>query len=214
MRMTKHKCFMDFEKEETWLGGMAKDGWRLVSVSSLGGYRFTKAEPSEQNYRIDYRSFKSRWDFEDYIQLFTDSGWVHIAGTRHSGSQYFLQANPESGGDIFSDSASRAGRYRRGSQMWLSLVLIYSVIFTGMAASGGVNLEAILNPKALYYTPGLWELTGGQFIRAFLFETPFALARGFSWIIYLIILLIFLYQAVRLMIAGRKQQYEGEREKR
>ncbi len=34
-----------------------------------------------------------------------------------------------------------------------------------------------LNPDAIYLKPGLWELEGATFWRAFLFETPFALLR-------------------------------------
>lgn len=210
--MRKYKSFMDFTKEEKWLNEMARDGWRFVSRSAFGGYRFETAEPKEQNYRIDYRSFKSMADYEEYLQLFADSGWIHAAGSRSSGLQYFVQTEPQQGADIFSDTAGKAGRYRRGAQMWLSLVFLYGVVFAVMAFSGAVNLGAVLDPKALYYTPGLWELTGTEFWRAFLFETPFALARSFAWVLYLIVLLVFLYQAVRLMIAERKQRYEGGRE--
>lgn len=210
--MRKYKNFMDFTKEEKWLNEMAEDGWRFVSRSAFGGYRFEKAEPKEENYRIDYRSFKNRWDYEDYLQLFADSGWLHAAGSQGSGLQYFVQAAPQKGADIFSDTAGKAGRYRRGAQMWLSLVFLYGLVFAVMAISGAVNLQAVLDPKVLYYTPGLWERTGAEFWQAFLFETPFALARGFAWVLYLIMLLVFLYQAVRLMIAERKQRYERGRE--
>ena len=38
--------------------------------------------------------------------------------------------------------------------------------------------------KQAYFTPGLWDKEGGDFIFAFLFETPFALLRfGTPWLL-------------------------------
>ena len=204
--MTKHKFFIDYSKEEAWLRGMAVKGWLFTARTSFG-YRFAQAQPSEQNYRIDYRAFKSRTDFTDYITLFADSGWQHVAGSKNSGAQYFVQAAPDADEDIFSDSASRAGRYRRSSEVWLSLLMCYSVLFTGVASTGAIEIAHIFNFKALYYTPGLWQMSGFSFWRAFLFETPFALGRGFSWLLLLIMIGVFLFMAIKTMLAAKAENH-------
>jgi hypothetical protein len=43
-----------------------------------------------------------------------------------------------------------------------------------------VNIGAIINPRELYFTPGLWDKQGAAFLGSFLFETPFALMRGIA----------------------------------
>ena len=40
-----------------------------------------------------------------------------------------------------------------------------------------INLGALVNPKELYLTPGLWDKQSVAFLWSFLFETPFALMR-------------------------------------
>jgi len=53
------------------------------------GYKFRETEPEETMIKIDYRLFKKKEDFIDYLTLFEDSGWQHIAGRKSSGTQYF-----------------------------------------------------------------------------------------------------------------------------
>ncbi|GMQ59403.1 hypothetical protein AN1V17_38000 [Vallitalea sediminicola] len=45
-----------------------------------------------------------------------------------------------------------------------------------------VDINALLHPKLLYYTPGLWERSGTAFWKGFLIETPMVLLRGFVWL--------------------------------
>lgn len=63
--------------------------------------------------------------------------------------------------------------------MWLSLAMSYIPISIPLVLRNTVDINAIMNPKLLYYTPGLWQKTGMNFWKAFLFETPFAINRGF-----------------------------------
>lgn len=63
------------------------------------------------------------------------------------------------------------------------------------------------DPKALYYTPGLWEKTGAAFWTAFLFETPFALGRGFAWLLFP--LLIGLYLIFSAMAKSRYRRLKS-----
>ncbi|MGG6309389.1 DUF2812 domain-containing protein [Paenibacillus macerans] len=193
--MRQFKFFIDFEKEEQWLSDMAKKGY--VFAGKAFSYEFKASEPEEAVIKIDYRQFKSQADFGDYVALFEDSGWLHVAGSKYSGTQYFKKAGDQSSNDIFSDVDSKAGRYQRWSQMWFTLACCYIPIFAAMVSTGLVDATAFIDPKALYYTPGLWEKTGASFWQAFLFETPFALGRGFSWLLFpLLIALYLLFSAM------------------
>ncbi|MFF2480244.1 DUF2812 domain-containing protein [Paenibacillus sp. NPDC058071] len=181
--MRKYRFFTKFEKEEQWLNEMARNGYKLTGKQL--GYRFELADPENANIRIDYRKFKSRSAYEDYRALFEDSGWEHAAGGKDSGYQYFRRRPMQNGSKdehIFSDEGSKAGRYKRVSHMYLLLALLYIPIFAVMIWTGMIEGAAYVNPKALYFTPGLWEKTGAGFWGAFLFETPFALFRGAIWL--------------------------------
>lgn len=185
------KFFIDFTKEEQWLNEMAINGYELINNSF--GYKFKKITPEEATYRIDYRTFKFQKDFIDYCTLFEDSGWRHISGTKSSGKQFFKKISPDSEEDIFSDNLSRASRYKRASNIWLTFSLCYLTILISFINTNTINLEAFVNPKSLYYTPGLWEKTGLDFLGAFLFETPFALSRGFIWLLFPICISFYIY---------------------
>ena len=124
----------------------------------------------------------------EYRTLFEDSGWKHLSGTKFSGNQYFMQTADAVGTDIFSDEASRAARYRRLAYDMLSMMCIFFPFVIISYNQGTLGLDAIISPQELYLTPGLWELNGAEFWRAFLFETPFALMRGFSAIFGLMFL--------------------------
>lgn len=202
--MRKLKCFINYDKEEQWLNSMAIKGYQLKDVSF--GYKFHVKEPEDTIIRIDYRTFKNNKDFIDYCTLFEDSGWKHIAGTKSSGTQYFKKTNKSSEDDIFSDAASKAGKYKRVSDMWSTLAVCYFPIFLAMVNNKNIDINAMLNPKLLYYTPGLWESTGLQFWRKFLFETPFALMRGFAWVLFPIAIVLFLSFSIKARSMYHKQK--------
>jgi len=190
--MKKFKFFINFAKEERWLETMAENGWQLKSAVFC--YDFYSAPSEQAAIRIDCRTFKNNQDFLDYCALFEDSGWKHIAGSKHSGNQYFKKISEDSNDDIFSDSVSRAGRYKRLSNMWGLISVIYWLpILVELLSSGGVNLNGISNPKSLYYTPGLWEMSGFEFWGKFLFETPFAFFRGYWWISFLVMIGFYIF---------------------
>lgn len=194
--MRKLKFFLNFEKEETWLIEMATKGFEFVGKSFT--YQFRPAEPENVNIKIDYRKFRSKEDFIDYITLFEDCGWKHIAGTKSSGTQYFKKVSESADVDIFSDPDSRAFRYKRLSKMYMTLAIFYLPILIGLISQDYLYASALLNPKELYYTPGLWEKAGMDFWGAFLFETPFALFRAiivFFFPIMVILYLIFSFKA-------------------
>jgi hypothetical protein len=174
--MFRIKYFLDFAKEEKWLNEMAHGGWELVKVDAV--YHFQPADPQDALIRIDYRNFHSRADYENYVTLFEDSGWQHVAGSRHTGLQYFKRVSPASAEDIFSDDRSRAERFQRFARIWFSIAMAELLIMIIMGVSGAMDLQALIQPRHFYLTPGLWERQGAAFWSAFWFETPFALFRA------------------------------------
>lgn len=203
--MRKFNWFFNFEKEEAWLKEKANEGWFLIGTSF--GYEFAPGQPQDFTYRIDYRTFKSKTDFQDYVSLFEDSGWHHVAGSRWSGTQYFVRTRPDVSDDIFSDDASKAARYRRSSETWFTLFLVYAVFTVISVSNGSIDPSVYLHPQEWYYTPGLWERTGASFWAGFLFETPFALGRGLFGLILIIVTGIFAYMAIRSFLMGRKSRF-------
>ncbi|MED0971623.1 DUF2812 domain-containing protein [Bacillus paramycoides] len=197
--MWRLKFFVDFEKEEKWLEEMAWKGYHLKS--NTFGYRFKIAEPEDATIKIDHRIFNRQSDFINYCTLFEDSGWKHIAGNWWSGTQYFQKIDEGSEDDIFSDEMSRAGKYKRLSKTFLELAICYLPILILFMFSKTIDLGAILNPRDLYLTPGLWDKQGAAFLGSFLFETPFALMRGFFWLFIPVVIGMFFvcsYKANRL----------------
>lgn len=201
--MKKFRIFLRFDKEEKWLEQMAGQGW-LLSKKALF-YSFRKIEPEAKTIRIDYREINSANDFRDYCTLFEDSGWKHIAGTRSSGTQYFLKIDENSTDDIFSDTFSQAGRYKRLSNMWLSCAVIFIPFLMSMISGGWVNFNQLSAPKEWYLTPGLWKMEGISFWWAFLFETPFALMRGIGWLIPIFAMLVYIGFAIKSWLIYRSE---------
>lgn len=198
--MTKYKCFFDFGKEEAWLADLSRQGYKLTYAQN-GCYKFDYIGNSYPDlvFKVDYRTFHKKEDFLNYCTMFEDSGWLHIAGSRHSGSQYFVKLRPDATGDIFSDNLSRAGRYKRLSSMWLGLACTFTAIMISLSFSLHVNFSE------LYLTPGLWEMKGWHFVTAFLFETPFALFRLAPLIIYPLIILYYLYYTFKSYSLYKKE---------
>ena len=200
--MRKFRFYINFEKEEKWLNEMAKQGLELSGKSFA--YKFNKIMPNDITIKIDYRTFKKTSDFEDYLTLFRDSGWEHIAGSKASGAHYFKKVNESEDADIFSDVTSKALRYKRLSNMWITTAISYIPIFIALVLTGTIDVAAFLNPKLLYYTPGLWDMTGVYFWRAFLIETPFVIMRGFLWSFFLILIILFIIFAIKAEKQYRK----------
>jgi hypothetical protein len=199
--MRKIKFFINIEKEEIWLNEMARKGYAFVQKSI--GYKFQTAQADNTVIRIDYRTFKRRGDFEDYCELFNDCGWKHISGSSSSGAQYFKKTEQASSEDIFSDVDSKANRYKRMSNIWLALASSFTPMFLILLLTGTIDITVFINPKLLYYTPELWNKSGANFWNAFLFETPFALMRGVSWLVLPIMTMLCIIFAVKA-----KKQYQ------
>ena len=193
--MKKFKLIADFEKEEQFLNDMSNKGYRLKKYNSLGMYSFTEIEPQNSNYRVDYRKFKNKSQFDEYRILFQDAGWEYVYGTHRSGSQYFLPISGEAQtDDIFSDEESKSDRYKRFSAQCFSsmaLMLVWFIIITTP------NNWSLWDVRTWYFADGLWEMTGSLFWKAFLFETPFVILRVAPLVVFLLLAVLYGYWAVK-----------------
>jgi hypothetical protein len=130
---------------------MAKQGYQLEDTSF--GYKFNITKPEDATIKIDYRKFKKQENFIDYCTLFEDSGWKHIVGKKRSGTQYFKKIDGKSEDDIFSDKISKAGKYKRLSEMFIEMGISYLPILVALISIDIINIHALFNPKLLYLTP-------------------------------------------------------------
>lgn len=174
--MKKFRLFMDIEKEENWLNGMAEKGWLCTHVSSLNFYEFEKRAQSDHVIRIDYQSFKSKEAKERYIELYKEYGWQYLGG----GYLHYWLKPADGRDDLFSDRSSKKAYLNRLLSYYgtlaISMIFITFLLFN--------NSSQYSSLKQAYFTPGLWDKEGGDFIFAFLFETPFALLRfGTPWLL-------------------------------
>ncbi|QJU55082.1 DUF2812 domain-containing protein [Herbiconiux sp. KACC 21604] len=172
---TSFKIFADFDKEERWLNRQAAEGRLVHKAGPL--YAFAPVEPGSAVVRVDYRPTMSAADFDDYVTLFADAGWRHLAGTRTSGTQYFASSAERADTEIFSDPSSRALRYRRALGVTGGIAALYLLLVFVLVVSGNSVFESLFTPGAWYLTPGLWQKEGWALVGAFLFETPFVILR-------------------------------------
>lgn len=207
--MKKYKFFSyNLKKEEEWIQGIIEKGYRLRRVGAFGGYEFelTGKVACMPIVRIDFRIFKKKEEYRDYIAMFEDSGWKHISGSMHCGSQYFEKRKPDASDEIFSDQESKAGRYKRIADNWMSVMCSYLPLVVVFIATGVIKIDTIFHLKELYYTPGLWEMSGFHFWRAFLFETPFAFMRGFAGWLLIAFVLLYAYFGLKASYWYRKEK--------
>ncbi len=194
-QISQIKFFFRFEKEEAWLEAMSASGWHLISAS-YGYYRFQAGKPEKRVYRIDCRNITKQADLVDYVSLFADSGWTSISPKKNVGSYYFYSLVDQPGKDIFSDITSRAGRYLRMAQLTGISLIPMIPIYGALIATGALKMGSWG-----YLTPGLWQMTGVEFTRHFLFETPFVVLRAIGWMLPLLVVLaclIFIYCYYRI----------------
>ena len=203
--MKKLKIFVDINEEEKYLNSMANKGYILKNLSIFGRYHFSEEKPQDLHYKIDYRDFKNKNDFDDYIALFEDAGWKHVCGTKSSGNQYFLPQTDESDNDIFSDIESKAGRYLRFRKVMMSCLICFALCIVAIMASVNFNLSELG-----FLTPGLWDMHGEEFWNAFLFELPFVFMRICPVIIISILTVIYATFAVKAKKLYEKAIYEKD----
>ena len=56
----------------------AEEAWRLAKANLFGFYTFQADQPADYVYRLDYQT-PAKKEAPDYLQLFQDAGWEHMA---------------------------------------------------------------------------------------------------------------------------------------
>ncbi len=192
-----YRFFLSFEKEEAWLEGMSAQGWHLVGVSSLGIYTFEQGQPERRTYKIDFRQISRQRDLDDYVALFTDSGWTCVSPRASAYNYYFYSPATGANQEIFSDLPSKAQRSLRFAT-YIGYCLLISVLpYLTLYLSGTIKVGDLG-----YQTPGLWSMQGSEFVFHFLFETPFVLLRAFGGLVPFVLLI-----AYGFFIARSYQEY-------
>lgn len=107
-------------RESGWLEEQSRRGWHLASYGFLV-YTFVKGEPKDYIYRFDLAP-TGRTQREDYLRLFRDAGWEHVASC--GGWEYFrAQPGTTMSSEIYTDRESRTAKYRR-----LLLALVFPAL--------------------------------------------------------------------------------------
>ncbi|SDC55595.1 DUF2812 domain-containing protein [Shouchella lonarensis] len=169
----KTRYFMDIEKEEAWLNKMREAGYQFVDRGWFT-YYFKKVETIDsKTIKIDYKKCRDEQALSTYLQPFQEEGWKRVCGK--SDIHYFEKDDPAASEAIFLNNERIVRGYKKLMNQWrvcatVFLSWIVILLLTGMVPD-------VSNPKSFFYTPGLWEKEGAAFLRAFLFELPFALSR-------------------------------------
>ena len=211
--MRKLRLFVDLDKEEAWLNRMAAAGLLVRKAGPV--YSFAPVAPGGAVVRIDYRPSMSRADFDDYVGLFADAGWRHLAGARSGGPQYFASfassTAPRTSTDIFSDAHSKAQRYRRSITNRLAVLLPLVTFVLAMWSQGTIGLDTFASPRDWYLTPGLWEKRGADLVGALLVETPFVVLRVGGPVLLVVTAVVLVVQVAQQCVLYRRATGHGRR---
>ncbi|QFK71978.1 DUF2812 domain-containing protein [Pradoshia sp. D12] len=122
-------------------------GWH-VSDFKLMGYTLKKGESSDYIYSVDYRSLK---EDDEYFDLFSASGWSHVAST---GDIHLFRAKPDTK-PIYSDRDTAVEKYESSARsinyFVIPVVLITLLAWGGTMLSSGI-LHSILIVTAVIST--------------------------------------------------------------
>lgn len=182
-----HLPFIDLDKEEVWINRYIRQGWRLKDVNMFI-YEFVPKEthaplkenevlPDENAFliRCDVHKFDTPSDFENYRTMFLDAGWKHVSGYKEGNVQYFERISPYASEELFSDTASKSSRYLRLAKYWTRALLLQLAAFFASVHLMCDSVWNLFHLRELFYSPGLWGMTGLHFWTAFIRETMSAL---------------------------------------
>lgn len=200
-RIVKHKLFVvDIEKEQAFLDNYREKGYKLMNIGLYtNDYIFEKCDDEFiPHVRIDYRTFKKKEDYKEYITLYEDAGWKHLKGTYSSGVQYFEQIDVNTTEELFSDKQSYADLYKRLFLYSIINLVCWTCIFAFTLKA--YDLRLLMKPKELFLTPGLWDSSGIRFVIGFIFELPFVIWRNGWPFLAFICLMAFIISAIKAKI--------------
>lgn len=131
IRKTKWFWPWQDDKEEAWLEKMSSKGLHLKRADLFAQYEFIQGQPHNYTYRLDFQDSMKPKNKEEYIRLFTDSGWEHLG--QMGGWQYFRKLEmPGESGEIFTDSETKIQKYNR-FLAWFSMAFpSYLIVFVAL----------------------------------------------------------------------------------
>lgn len=128
------KHFVNFAKEEQWLQKKLKEGWILdrfiEGVQDSTVYTFKRVTHEAQKkrvYKIDYREFDLQNEYDEYVDMFMDSGWF-VLSNQDTGKHICFANSDDVDYHIFSDRESFKQREQRMMQAMLRNTYVYSGI--------------------------------------------------------------------------------------
>lgn len=128
--MRKFHIFTSLDQEEKWINVIQAEGYQLVSVNPwFASYHFEKCSSKPNFVRLDFHEHISRSNYMDYLNLFHDSGWRVIKGSKRNGVHYFQQLVSSSETEIFSDKESRLAFYQRYQTFASTYFAVFITLF-------------------------------------------------------------------------------------
>lgn len=178
---------------------MQNKGYRLTDISMDFIYKF---EETSEDYitRVDYQEMMSIPKYEEYFSIHEEFGWKHIRGGRFGAITQVWSKKPDGNDELFSDRESKINYYKRYMKMTGGLAILflfYSILFLPDS------------PGMIFLTPGLWDLEGMEFWRAFLFELPFALMRILPAVLFPVTVIILFIVYYRMDKAKKELEQEN-----
>ena len=117
---------------------MAAMGYVLCSVSSLGFYKFERAQPEELSYSVDYVQIKKNSEeFNRYIEIFESGGWTYVCGCD---KMHWFRA-PRGTTPIYTDNADLAQKYVK-----MRNLSVWCTVGGGLMAAAAFALTSLLGP--------------------------------------------------------------------
>lgn len=121
-RKIKIRLFIDYEKEEEWINGMANQGWNLSSFWLIY-YRFEKGEPGEFIYRNEMiGGLGSKGERKEYIQFLQTSG-IELVKVVFNWA-YFRKKAADGPFELYSDTTSKLSYLNRIFYLFLTVFLV------------------------------------------------------------------------------------------
>lgn len=131
--MTKTRIFVSWRKEEAWLTGMGKRGYKLTEIDAFD-YKFVRHEGAVYEYSLEWLDVSPESDTgEEYLSSLSAGGWVLCAAKR--GWAYLVRRTDSesvSGEPVHTDAAvRRTAKHYRGVALFC---LILFLVFVGISA--------------------------------------------------------------------------------
>ncbi|GIP65104.1 hypothetical protein J32TS6_36590 [Virgibacillus pantothenticus] len=161
------KKFSAFTEEEQWLQTMVQNGWILKKYSDEGeggcSYIFEPIQKKDVIYKIDFREFNRKKDYQEYKDLFEDAGWKLLSKNQSYSKHIFYTSSTNKQSDIFSDAPSYIEREKRKMSASLRDAIIYLVISCICLA-----LRIIFERTSFYGPSGLFLIISIKYVMDYL----------------------------------------------